>query len=135
MALEFRNPRYTKDGRIDIELNHPEYGWIPFTSDPNDVEAHCRELFASAKALGPAPYEPPPLPVYTDEEHAEFTRAERNRLLRLNVDPIVSNPLRWNALTVEEQESLKVYRDQLLNISKQDGWPVKEKIVWPSYPL
>lgn len=135
MALEFKNPRYTKDGRIDIELNHPDYGWIPFTADPNDVEQHCRDLYTSALAVGPAPYTPPPPPVLSDEQHAEITRAERDRLLRRYVDPLVTNPLRWNELTVEQQEALKAYRQALLDVSGQDGWPVLENIVWPVYPL
>lgn len=133
--MEFRNPQYTKDGRVDIELNHPDYGWIPFTADPNDVELHGRELFAAAVAVGPAPYEPPAPPAYTDEEHAEITRSERDYLLRTNVDPLVTNPLRWNELSVEQQEALKVYRQALLDVPQQSGFPVLANIVWPVYPL
>lgn len=35
---------------IDIILDHPTYGEIPFTADPDDVEPHGRELFARAVA-------------------------------------------------------------------------------------
>jgi hypothetical protein len=43
-----RNARFTADGRIDLEIEHPVYGWIPFTADPNDVEEHGRQLFEAA---------------------------------------------------------------------------------------
>lgn len=47
--IEYRNPRYTAHGTIDVEINHPEFGWIPFTADPNDVEPHGRQIFADLK--------------------------------------------------------------------------------------
>lgn len=135
MALEFRNPKFTKEGRIDIELNHPEYGWIPFTADPDDVEQHCRDLYAAALEVGPAAYEPPPPPVLSNEEMEEIVRAERDRLLRVNVDPVVSNPLRWDALTTEQQEALKLYRNDLLDVTAQAGFPEPDQIIWPTFPL
>lgn len=30
--------RYTEDGQIDMKINHPVHGWIPFTFDENDKE-------------------------------------------------------------------------------------------------
>lgn len=63
MDIQLRNPVFTVDGRIDCEIEHPVYGWIPFTADPNDVEQHGREIHAAALALGPAEYvAPPPQP-------------------------------------------------------------------------
>lgn len=58
-----RNPVFTVDGRIDCEFNHPVYGWIPFTADPNDVEPHGREIFAQASGMNPAAYVEPAPPV------------------------------------------------------------------------
>jgi hypothetical protein len=63
--MQVRNPIYTSDGRIDMEIEHPVHGWIPFTADPNDPEGHGRELFAKTKAgnYGTiAAYVPPPVP-------------------------------------------------------------------------
>lgn len=31
---------------IDCEIDHPEFGWIPFTANPQDVEAHGRDIYA-----------------------------------------------------------------------------------------
>lgn len=37
--MEYRNPRRTSGAAIDCEINHPVYGWIPFTADPSDTGA------------------------------------------------------------------------------------------------
>lgn len=63
MELLVRNPAFTADGRIDCEIEHPVYGWIPFTADPDDVEAYGAEIYAAALAMGPTEYvAPPPAP-------------------------------------------------------------------------
>ena len=33
-----RNPSYNSDGTINLELNHPEYGWIPYTINESDPD-------------------------------------------------------------------------------------------------
>ena len=37
--MNFRNPVYTSNNRINCEIDHPVYGWIPFTADPLDTGA------------------------------------------------------------------------------------------------
>ena len=37
--MEYRKPKYNSNGTIDCEINHPEYGWIPFTAHPEDTGA------------------------------------------------------------------------------------------------
>jgi len=54
-----RNIIYNAHGTVDMEIDHPQYGWIPFTADPNDTEQLGRDLYAAAIAgtLGAiAPY-------------------------------------------------------------------------------
>lgn len=69
-----RNPQYSNaDGTtIDVELKHPEYGWIPFTASPDDPEELGRDIYAAAIAgeYGPvAPYvAPPPEPTYVPQQ-------------------------------------------------------------------
>lgn len=49
---------------INCEINHPDYGWIPFTASPNDPEEHGRNIHAACLSgeHGPvAAYESPPL--------------------------------------------------------------------------
>lgn len=46
-ALEYRNVIARQDGAFDCEIDHPQFGWIPFTADPNDVEPHGRAIWAA----------------------------------------------------------------------------------------
>lgn len=90
MALyEFRNPVWAnaEHTKIDIEINHPDFGWIPFTASPTDVEEHGRDLYAAALEAGNiGPYVAPPPQPYdfqigslwdrlTDDEAEEFDSA------------------------------------------------------------
>jgi hypothetical protein len=56
--MEYRNPRYNRFGTIDVEINHPAFGWIPFTASPDDPEEHGRLMFEQLAPTA-APYEPP----------------------------------------------------------------------------
>lgn len=43
---DIKNPQYNQDGvTIDVELNHPVYGWIPFTATPYDTEPHGKAIY------------------------------------------------------------------------------------------
>jgi len=33
-----RNPEYNSDGYINLEINHPDYGWIPYTLNMSDED-------------------------------------------------------------------------------------------------
>jgi hypothetical protein len=56
----------------------------------------------------------------------------RNRLLSFEVDPMVSNPLRWNSLTDAQRTAWTQYRTDLLNVPQQAGFP--HNITWPNKP-
>lgn len=56
--IEYKNPCYNENGTIDVDINHPDFGWIPFTADPEDVEPHGRQIFEDLKDEA-APYTPP----------------------------------------------------------------------------
>lgn len=56
---EIRNARATATDAIDVEWNHPQYGWIPFTASPDDAYEHGREIHAQALQGEVAPYVPP----------------------------------------------------------------------------
>lgn len=45
-----RNPQRNAVGTIDLEIEHPDFGWIPFTAAPDDVEAVGRDLYARAES-------------------------------------------------------------------------------------
>ena len=56
--MTIRNPKHAPGGRIDVEYDHPKFGWIPFTASPDDVEPLGRELYAAAVAAGGIAPEP-----------------------------------------------------------------------------
>lgn len=39
MTVRYRHAKMLPDGRIDCEIEHKDYGWIPFTVDPSDVSS------------------------------------------------------------------------------------------------
>lgn len=72
--MEVRNPVFTEGGNIDCEVNHSQFGWIPYTASEGDAS----EIYAAALAMGPAPYTPPPPPdAPTIEEERKAMVASR----------------------------------------------------------
>ena len=63
---------------------------------------------------------------------ADVVRSERNARLRHEVDVIAGNILRWDSLTPEQQAAWARYRQDLLDITTQSGFP--NTIVWPTKP-
>lgn len=64
-------------------------------------------------------------------ETAEAARSKRDSML-LELDQVVSNPLRWQSMTPELQDEISNYRKLLLDVPQQAGFP--ENIEWPSPP-
>jgi hypothetical protein len=129
--MEYRNAKYTEFGKISCEINHPTLGWIPFTCNPDDKGTFfdTKKLFDTmAKDQKTKPYIPPSKKELTAVK-ANETRELRDIYLRTVVDPIVTNPFRWAELTEEDKEKYTTYRRQLLDITKQDGFP--ESVTWP----
>ena len=63
---------------------------------------------------------------------AAQVRAERDSILATAVDPLVSNPFRWSELTTAKQAEWTTYRQALLDVPQQDGFP--NDITWPNEP-
>ena len=68
----------------------------------------------------------------SEEQKAQSIRTMRDELLISEVDPIVTNPLRWAELSSTEQQAWADYRTALLNVPQQASFP--EDIVWPTKP-
>lgn len=62
---------------------------------------------------------------------AESVRYNRDIKLA-NLDEFVKNPLRYATLTTEQQTKLAKYRQELLDIPQQGGFPVR--VDWPRLP-
>ena len=123
--MDYRNPIFTENGWIDCEIEHPQYGWIPFTCDPDEAHPQfdTRALFDAMKGEA-APYVPPPAP--SDDEIAAQVRAERNRLLAASD---------WTQLP-DVPEAIRTawaeYRQALRDAPSQEGFP--HSVVWPEKP-
>jgi len=52
----------------------------------------------------------------------EFMRSIRNSFLEKYVDGVVSNPLRWNAMSDDEKGVYINYRQYLLDYTKTENW-------------
>ena len=117
--------------RMDVEINHPVHGWIPYTVDPADSDNTINNdevmaLIGSNFAAYVAP---------TQAELAAALAAEvrADRDARLTeVDQMVSNPLRWAALDAETQAAWATYRQALLDVPQQSGFP--NTVSWPETP-
>jgi hypothetical protein len=124
---------------MEIGFYHPSMGYWQAIEEPSE------EIFLSYPegtqriSIKPgAGYEyngagwVPPAQSWLDDRAAKEIRGLRNIKLRRDVDPIVSNPLRWNSLSPSKQNEWAEYRNSLLNITEQAGFP--HNVVWPVKP-
>lgn len=93
--------------------------WHKVTVDAVSGETTITTLTAEEIAAGQA-------------EWPKAIREERDYKLRTEVDPIVSNPLRWADMTAEQQAAWAAYRTALLDITDQAGFP--HNVTWPTKP-
>jgi len=117
---------------FDVEINHPEYDWIPYTLSPDDTDmtvdnSVLLELIGSDFEAYVAPTQEE-----LDAELAASLRAQRDDKLVNEVDPLVTNPLRWAELTDAKQAEWTQYRTDLLNLPEQSGFP--NTVTWPTKP-
>jgi len=127
---QYRNAKAIKadNTSFDVEINHPEFGWIPYTLHPEDTDDtinndNLKTLIGSDFTAYTAP---------TDAEKAAEIRGFRVTKLELDVDPIVSNPLLWSDLSTSKQNEWTAYRTALLDITTQETFP--NSVSWPTKP-
>jgi hypothetical protein len=132
--IEVKNLKWSDEqhSRIDCEVNFENLNeeFVPFTADPNDPVEHGKDIYN--RALNGdfgiiAEYEPPPI-----EYFESIVRNQRDDLLT-QFDSIVSNPFRWQAFTAEEQQALGQYRQDLLDVPQQTGFPYS--VTFPILPI
>jgi len=117
------------DTEFDLEINHPEYGWIPYTLHSHDTDTTINNadlLTLIGTNFTRMSQED------KDAALASSERAKRDLLLVNEVDPILSNDVRWAEMTTEKQNAWKQYRTDLLNVPQQAGFP--NTITWPTKP-
>lgn len=131
---EYRNAKSIEadNSRIDVEINHPDFGWIPYTLDTADTDMTIDNndlltLIGTDFVAYVAPTQ-----TEIDAETSREVRMMRDHLLQSEVDSVVSNPLRWADMTSEKQTEWSQYRTDLLNVPQQSGFP--NTISWPTKP-
>ena len=117
---------------FEVDINHPEYGWIPYGLHPDDTDmtvdnSVLLELIGTDFEAYVAPTQ-----AELDAELAASLRVQRDQKLVQEVDPIVTNPLRWAELTDAKQAEWTQYRTDLLNLPAQAGFP--NTVTWPTKP-
>lgn len=117
--------------RMKVEINHPIHGWIPYGLDPADTDMTINNdevmaLIGTDFAAYVAPTQ-----AELDAELASDIRADRDGRLT-EVDAVAGNALRWAALDADTQAAWATYRQALLDVPQQDGFP--NNITWPTEP-
>ena len=118
------------NARMDVEINHPQHGWIPYTLDPADTDTTIdNDEVMALIGTDFAAYVAPTAEELAATAAAEI-RSQRDQLL-LEVDAFVGNPLRWAALSSDKQAEWATYRTALLDVPQQAGFP---DVTWPTKP-
>lgn len=146
-----KNPKWANAAHtmINCEVDFDDLveEFVPFSAVPSGDYAHSHEIFARCVAgdFGAiAEYVPPADKI--GEEALIWVRQKRDELLRNEVDPVVTNPLRWGDLSAEKQSEWANYRRALLDITINFPSPIytwdetikqykEEQIQWPEKPL
>ena len=118
--------------RMQVEINHPSYGWIPYGLDPADTDTTIDNN--AVLALIGTDFAAYVLPTQAelDAALAAEVRGKRDDILATVVDPLVSNPLRWADLAAAKQTEWTQYRTDLLDVPQQSGFP--NAVTWPIEP-
>lgn len=128
---QYRNAVSLKEDNslMDVEINHPDHGWIPYTISASDTDQTIDNT-ALLALIGSD------FTASTQESRdarlSSQQRSVRDGKLQSEVDSIVSNPLRWADLSTEKQNEWAQYRTDLLNVPQQSGFP--NTISWPTKP-
>jgi len=117
--------------RMDVEINHPQHGWIPYTIDPADTDTTINNNAVMALIGSNFAAYVPPTQAELDAEEAAQVRADRDGRLT-EVDAIAGNALRWAALDADTQAAWSAHRQALLDVPQQAGFP--HDITWPTKP-
>jgi len=123
---QFRNAVSIKadNTRIDVEINHPDYGWIPYTLDMSDTDMTINNNdLLSLIGTDFAAYVAPTADE-TNTALAAAVRADRNARLAAT-DWMASQD-------VTMSDEWRTYRQALRDVPTQSGFP--NTITWPTAP-
>ena len=134
--MEYRNAKYVSETTIDCEINHKAHGWIPYTCSNAETDKSAKAINVGLRGAMAVNDDVEAWVAPTTSEIAASAatevRMQRDFLLLDVVDPVVSNPLRWASFSEAKQTEWTVYRQALLDISDQSGFP--SDVTWPEAP-
>ena len=107
---------------LDCEIEHPTFGWIPYTTSEND-HGLGKEIWDNRNNLEITEYEG-----LSDEILATQIRAQRGSLLS-QTDYLMMPDYPIND---DNRKLIKEYRQALRDIPEQEGFP--RTITWPEKP-
>jgi len=135
MRVEIKNVRNAQslssdNLHMDVEIEHPTHGWIPYSITPHDTDTTIdNNRIISLIGNNFLTYVEP-----TQEElnleTTKIIRMQRDFLLMSEVDPIITNNLRWEDMDTQKQNEWQQYRQELLDVPAQEGFP--DNVVWPT---
>lgn len=111
--------------RMDVEINHPDYGWVPYTVDPADTDTTIdNDVIMSLIGFNFTAYVAP-TQAELDAEASAKVRGERDQLLTASD---------WTQApdAPVDQAAWATYRQALRDIPQQQGFP--SEIAWPAQP-
>jgi len=108
--------------RMDVEINHPQHGWIPYTLDPADTDTTIDN--ASVMALIGADFD-----AYVGPTDAEIAAALAIKVRRKRDELIAATDWTGNS-DVTMTSAMTTYRTALRNVPAQAGFP--NSITWPT---
>ena len=117
--------------RMDVEINHPVHEWLPYTVDPSDTDTTIDNEEVMALIGTDFTAYVAPTQAELDAATAAQVRGERDGRLA-EVDAVAGNALRWSALDAETQLAWATYRQALLDVPQQSGFP--NTVAWPTKP-
>lgn len=129
-------PRDTK-ARIDFvkSLGYLEVKESSFPTPPPELNGKCRIALDNPvmTSTGILERKYKFIPLTTDQvTYMESkNRARRDEILKTDIDTM--NPIRWEALTAEQKTAWTEYRQALLDVTNQAGWPAN--VNWPRKPV
>ena len=123
---QYKNAKkINEDGDIDCEIKHPTHGWVPFTLNLKDKGSGLDLQKLHDKIIADKQcqeYQAPSDEQIVAQKSLEV-RGQRDELLRNNVDPIVSNPLRWTDLSEKNKMNGKNIDKNFLIFPNNQNFP------------
>lgn len=117
--MQVKNLKYNQLGTIDCEIEHPSYGWIPFTASPDDIETLGKEIYnkaISGEYSEIAEYVAPPvqvlIPSFVTMRQARLALLQQGLLSQVQtaIDSLPSP--QKEAAQIEWDYSSEVHRDK-----------------------